>query len=279
MLLTTTVDMDIDAEDVTYFLGALKGLSLSAVLKIAVLILVLVILIKLLAQVFERFLMHSRIDPTLHSFLSHGLKILMYVVATMVVAGSLDVDVTSLIAILSVAGLAVSLALQDSLSNLASGLVILTTRPFRVEDYVGIGDCEGFVQEIGMTYTRLSTYDKRIIFIPNSTVTSANITNYTAEGRRRVEITVNASYDNDVDAVKEALHRAVETVGGFYADPPVFVRVSSYEENAIAYTVRAWCGNDEYWDNHYNLLEEIKRTFDREGLHMTYPHLNVHLGQ
>ncbi len=278
MILTTT-SVEIDAEDVTSLITTVKKLPLEVVLKIAVLIAVLVVLIKLLMRLFDRFLSNSRIDRSLHAFLHTGVKILLYAIAAMIVAGNLNVDVISLIALFSVAGLALSLALQDSLSNLASGLVILTSRPLHVGDYVAVGDCEGFVEEIGMTYTKLAAYDRRIIFIPNSTVTSSNITNFTTEGRRRVEITVTASYDDDLDNVKAALREAVDAVGGFFEDPPVFVQVGSYEESAIAYTVRAWCGNDTYWDNYYALLEEIKRVFDRKQIHMTYPHLNVHIAE
>lgn len=276
-MIMTNTQVPLDAEEVSSLVGTLKNMTLTAVLKIVVLIVVLVVLVKLITKLSSRLIQRSRIDKSLHGFLRTSVKIVLYFIAATIVAGSLSVDVTSLIAVLSVAGLAVSLALQGALGNLASGLVILTTRPLQVGDYVSVGDCEGFVEEIGMTYTRLSAYDKRMIFIPNSTVTSSNVINYTQEGRRRVELTVTAGYDCDVDAVKEAIRAAVEAVPGFFDDPPVFVHVTAYEDSTIAYTVRAWCGNEDYWDNYYGLLEEIKRSFDRRGIHMTYPHLNVHM--
>lgn len=276
MILTTT-PVDLDPEEVSSFVGMLKELSLSAVLKIIVLILVLIVLVQLLQKLFDRFLNRSKIDRSLYGFLRAGVKILLYFIAATIVAGSLQIDVTSLIAVLSVAGLALSLALQGALGNLASGIVILTTKPFRAGDYVLIDGQEGYVEDIGMTYTKLAAYDKRIIFIPNSTVTSGSIINYTVEGKRRVDITVTASYDAPVDAVKAALHSAVERVPDFLTDPPVFVRVSAYEESAIAYTVRAWCSCEDYWDCYYDLLETIKIVFDETGIHMTYPHLNVHM--
>lgn len=276
MFLTTT-PVDLDPAEVSSFVGMLKSLSLSAVLKIIVLILVLVILVKLLQKLFDRFLSRSKIDRSLFGFLRAGVKILLYFIAATIVAGSLHVDVTSLIAVLSVAGLALSLALQGALSNLASGIVILTTKPLHAGDYVAIGDQEGYVEEIGMTYTKLAAYDRRIIFIPNSSVTSGSIINYTVEGKRRVDLTVTASYDAEVDAVKDALRSAVAQVPNFLPEPPVFVRVSAYEESAIAYTVRAWCGCEDYWDCYYDLLEAVKAAFDERGIHMTYPHLNVHM--
>lgn len=276
MILTTT-PVEIDAEEVSSLVQTLRGMSLTTVLTIIVLVLVLIVLIKLLTRLFDKFLSRSKIDRSLYGFLRAGVKILLYFIAATIVAGSLNIDVTSLIAVLSVAGLAVSLALQGALSNLAGGIVILTTKPLHVGDYVAISDQEGYVEEIGMTYTKLATYDRRIIFIPNSTVTSSNITNYTVEGKRRVDLTVTASYDDDVDAVKAALHSAVDQVEGFLREPAVFVRVSAYQDSAIAYTVRAWCESGDYWDCYYDLMEEVKRVFDREGIHMTYPHLNVHM--
>ena len=273
----TSAPVELDTHQVSSFVGMLKDLSLSAVLKIAVLILVLIVLVKLLQKLFDRFLNRSKIDRSLYGFLRAGVKILLYFIAATIVAGSLHIDVTSLIAVLSVAGLALSLALQGALGNLASGIVILTTKPLHAGDYVAVADQEGYVEEIGMTYTKLATYDRKIIFIPNSTVTSSNITNYTVEGKRRVDITVTASYDDDVDAVKQALRRAVAQVPDLLEEPAVFVRVSGYEESALAYTVRAWCEGEHYWDCYYDLLEAIKRAFDADGIHMTYPHVNVHM--
>ncbi len=272
MLLTNTINQ----EDVSSFIHSLKSLSLNAILKVAVLVIVLLLLIKLLTRLFEKLLLRSKIDRSLHGFLRTGIKILLYFVAVIIVAGSLRVDVTSLIAVLSVAGLAVSLAIQGTLSNLAGGIVVLTTKPFHVGDYVDIGGSEGFVEEIGMTYTRLLTYDHLVIFIPNSAVSSSNITNYTLDGKRRVELVIHACYTSPIDCVKAALRTAVDTVG-FDPEPEVLIQVSDYGDSAIAYTVRAWCPQEDYWDKHYALLEEIKRSFDAAGVQMSYPHLNVHL--
>lgn len=276
MPLTAAAPVSIDQEDVSSFMKTLQSLSLGAVLKIVVLLIVLVVLIKLISRLFEKFLTRSRIDRSLYGFLRAGVKILLYFVAVMILAGSLNIDVTSLIAVLSVAGLALSLAVQGTLSNLAGGIVILSTKPLHVGDYVSIGTSEGYVEEIGMTYLKLLTYDHLTVFIPNSVVTSSNIVNYTIDGKRRVELVVNASYDCAVEAVKAAICQAVEAVG-FLEDPAVFVQVSGYGDSAIAYTVRAWCGQGDYWDKYYALLEEIKTSFDGAGIQMTYPHLNVHL--
>lgn len=276
-MLTVTNPVEIDQQEVSSLVGTLKSLSLGAIIKIVLLIVVLVVLVKLLCRLFDRFLERSRIDRSLYGFLRAGCRILLYFIAVTIVASNLSIDVTSLIALLSVAGLALSLALQGALSNLAGGIVILTTKPLHAGDYVSIGDNEGFVEEIGMTYTRLMTFDRRTIFIPNSTVSSANIINYTIDGKRRVEIEVTASYDADIDLVLGALREALDTVGNFCEDPPYFIHVNGYGESAIEYSVRAYCKAEDYWDQYFALMEEIKRTFDRNEIEMTYPHLNVHI--
>ena len=275
--MTVTNPVEIDQQEVSSLVGTLKSLSLGAIIKIVLLIVVLVVLVKLLCRLFDRFLERSRIDRSLYGFLRAGCRILLYFIAVTIVASNLSIDVTSLIALLSVAGLALSLALQGALSNLAGGIVILTTKPLHAGDYVTIGDNEGFVEEIGMTYTRLMTFDRRTIFIPNSTVSSANIINYTIDGKRRVEIEVTASYDADIDLVLGALREALDTVGNFCEDPPYFIHVNGYGESAIEYSVRAYCKAEDYWDQYFALMEEIKRTFDRNEIEMTYPHLNVHI--
>jgi small conductance mechanosensitive channel len=269
--------VDIDAEEVSSFVSTLKSLSWGSVVKILLLAVVLVVLVKLLNQLFGRLIARSKIDKSLHGFLRATIKIVLYFMAITILAGSLNIDVTSLIAVLSVAGLALSLAIQGALSNLAGGIVILTTKPLHVGDYVAVGSDEGTVEEIGMTYTRLLTPDSRSIYIPNSTVTSSNVVNYTVDGKRRVDLVVTASYNAPVDAVKAALEQAAGSVATVDKEMPLFARVSGYQDSNIAYTVRAWCKSADYWDAYFDLMEAVKRSFDENGIAMTYPHLNVHL--
>lgn len=274
MILTAT---QIDTEELTSFVSTLKGLSLGSILKIALLAVVLLTIIRLLNNLVEKFLTRSKIDKSLHGFLRATAKIIMYLIAAMILAGSLNIDVTSLIALLSVAGLALSLAIQGALSNLAGGIVILTTKPLHVGDYVTIGSEEGTVEEIGMTYTKLMTWDRRMIFIPNSTVTSSNVVNYTVGGKRRVDLTVTASYDADIETVKTALRAAAASVPQLLPEEPVFARVTGYKDSSIEYALRGWCQNENYWDAYFNLLEAVKVSFDHAGVQMSYPHLNVHM--
>lgn len=275
MILTATTE--IDPQQITGFVDKLKGLSFGAIIKIVLLALILLVIIRLLNRIFGKFLGKSKIDPSLHGFLRATVKIILYFIAVLILAGSLDIDVTSLVALFSVVALALSLAIQGALSNLAGGIVILTTKPLHVGDYVAIGSQEGTVEEIGMTYTKLATWDRRIIYIPNSTVTSSNVVNYTVEGKRRVDLTVSASYDCPVEAVKSALNDAMVSVPQILKEEPIFARVSGYKDSVIEYTLRAWCNNEDYWDAYFNLLEAVKVSFDTAGVQMSYPHLNIHM--
>lgn len=193
----------------------------------------------------------------------------------MIVAGSLGIDTSSLLAILSVAGLAVSLAIQDSLSNLASGIVILVSKPFKVGDYVTAGGFSGTVQEIGITHTRLATTDNQIILVPNSAITAAAVTNFSTAEIRRLDLVFSASYDAPAETVKEALAEAVD-IPQVMKDQPVFIRLSKYGDSAIEYTVRVWVRNSDYWTAYFDIMERVKPCFDRRSVEMTYPHVNVH---
>ena len=277
MILTDAAELVVSEEQLGAIRESLSGLTLMGVVRFVVLLIVLIILVKLLNKLFAKILEKSGVDKTAHGFLKAAVKILLYFLAVLILASSLNIDVTSLIAVLSVVGLALSLAVQGALSNLAGGIVLLVTRPFHVGDYVMIGAEEGFVQEIGMTYTRLSTHDHRTISIPNSIVTASNVVNYSVEGLRRVDLVVTASYDCGIDETREALLGASDMVPQLLADQEKFARVSGYRDSSVEYTVRAWCRNEDYWDAYFGLMESVKRSFDANGISMTYPHLNVHM--
>lgn len=274
MLLT---DIAISEEEVSGIVNAFKNLSWGAVVKVILLALVLIIVVKLLNKLLGNIIEKSKLEKSLHGFLKATIKIVLYFVAVMILAGSLNIDVTSLIALFSVAGLALSLAIQGSLSNLAGGIVILVTKPLRVGDYVAIGGEEGTVEVINMTYTTLVTVDHRKIFIPNSTVTSSNVVNYTVGGRRRVDFVVTASYECPAAQVKAALIQAIEAVPQLAETEEKFARVTGYKDCGVEYTIRAWCKTADYWDAYYGLVEAVKDSFDENQVTMSYPNINVYM--
>lgn len=232
--------------------------------------------IKGFMKLFNRILSRSKIDPTIHGFLRAAFRVLLTAIVVLMVVSSLGLDATSLIAVLSVASLAVSLAVQGALSNIAGGLMILTTHPFRVSDWVEIAGISGTVSEIGTSYTKLVTGDRKEIFVPNSEISATKIINYTMAGSRRVDLTFSASYDDDIETVKAALRKAAD-LPQVLAEPAPFFSVSSYGDSAISYIVRVWTASGDYWDVYYAITENVKACFDEAGISMTYPHLNVHL--
>lgn len=271
-LLTAVPDVEEQASSFSEFL---KSLTWDKVLPAAILLIVCLILTKILTTLFDKAIARSKIDRTLHPLLHSVFKTLLLVLALLVVTGSLGVDVSVLVAVLSVVSLAVSLAVQGTLSNIVSGLVILTAHPFRVGDYVDIGGTAGTVERIGLTYTDLCTPGNQQVHVPNSHVSSSTVTNFTAAGTRRLELTVSASYGDGTEAVKAALLEACR-VEGVLAEPAPEAHVAAYGDSAVEYILRAWAPVDVYWDVYYAVLERVRTAFEANGITMTYPHLNIH---
>lgn len=253
------------------------GLTVSKLAHALLTLAVCLIVVKLLLRAFDRIIKRTSIEPTLHTFLRTAIKVILLFLVVLIVADSLNFPVTSLIAVLSVFGLAVSLAVQNSLSNIAGGIQLLTSKPFKVGDYVQAGGMEGHVREIGIIYTRIATWDNKLIQIPNSQISGEKIVNYTAEPERRVDLTFSVSYDAPADTVRGTIMQVITAHPLTLTKPEPSVRVSKYGESSIDYAMRAWCATDDYWTVYYDMLEQVKAALDQVGVEMTYPHLNVHV--
>ena len=251
--------------------GAVDKL-LSAVLVLAIGLLA----IRLVMNLVKRTLKKSRLEKAAHTLIISLARVAMYILLGLSVASALGIDVTGVVALASVLTLALSLALQNMLTNVIGGFTILSTHPFSSGDYVEIAGQSGTVEEINMTYTRLATPDNKHVSIPNSAVVAAQIVNYSEAATRRVEVNVSASYESPMELVLEALKEAA-AVDKVLEDPAPFAAVVSYGESAINYTLRVWVNNADYWDVYFAINEKVKRVFDAKGIQMTYPHLNVHL--
>ena len=203
----------------------------------------------------------------------------MRFVTVLVVRGSLGISVSSLVAALSVVGVAFSLAIQGFLSNVFGGIQIISNKPFQIGDYVDAGGESGTVREVGLFYTKLDTPDKKLIQVPNSIIANANITNYSSAKTRRLEFLVRASYTDDVETVKAVLLALLQEHPLILKEEDVApaVHVSEYEDSAIRYTLRAWCQNSEYWTVYFDIMDAIKPTLDAHGITISYPHVNVHV--
>ena len=255
-------------------LGKLTASNIfSAVFAAAVCLLV----IKVLTKVLERGLRRSKLDDALKKLLGSLLRWALYFVAVIVVLDCLGIKVTSLVAVLSVVGLAFSLALQNFLSNMAGGMQLLASHPFKPGDFVDVGICSGTVTDIGMFYTRLTTPDNKLVQIPNNAIVSANITNFSAEPTRRVELKVSAGYNAPVDRVIDLLSKMAADHPLVLDEPEPAIHVDEYGDSAIGYVMRVWCANDDYWTVYFDLMDGFKPAFDEAGIEMTYPHVNVHM--
>ena len=232
---------------------------------------------KLILTLTRRLAGRSKMDDRVRRYILGGVKAMLYVVVILIVAQSLGIPVTSLIALVSVFGLAVSLAIQDVLSNVAGGMVILFSKPFSIGDYIETTDGEGTVVEISLTHTKLDTYGGQRVMLPNKAVVAGKIINYSARGIRRVDHAVTASYDDATEAVRAACLRAVARTPHVLEDPAPAAVLTAYKESAVEYHVRFWADIDHFWDAYSFSLEEIRRCFAEVGLTMTYNHLNVHI--
>lgn len=235
-----------------------------------------ILAIRIVGRVLKVSLEKTKLEKAAHSLITSLANAAMYVLLGLMVASSLGIDVTSIVALASVLTLALSLALQNMVSNIIGGFTILYTHPFHSGDYVEIAGQGGTVKEINMTYTMLATPDNKMISIPNSAVVAAQITNYSAAETRRVEVVVSASYTMPVQQVLDALILA-GMVDRVLPDPAPAAVVSAYGESAIQYSLRLWVKNADYWDVYFQVNQRVKQIFDEQGIEMTYPHLNVHL--
>lgn len=246
-------------------------------LSTAVILLVLGILaIRVVMKLLTRTLERSRLEKAAHSLITSLTRAALYILLGLIVASGLGIDVSSIVALASVLTLALSLALQNMVSNIIGGFTILYTHPFHSGDYVEIAGQGGTVQEINMTYTMLSTGDNKLVSIPNSAVVAAQIVNYSATGTRRVEVVVSASYDIPTQKVIDALVLA-GTVDNVLLEPAPAAVVTGYGESAISYSLRIWVKTPDYWSVYFQVNQRVKDIFDQQGITMTYPHLNVHL--
>lgn len=258
------------------FFATLGSFALSNILPAAIIAVVGILLVQILLKMLVKFLEKSKMEKAAYSLITSAVKVVAYILLTLIIASRLGIDVSSIVALASVLTLAVSLALQNMLANVIGGFTLLYTKPFSSGEFVEIAGQSGTVQEIGLAYTKLATGDNKIVSIPNSSVTAAQIINYSTTGKRRVEVNVSASYEAPVETVLEALREAgaVDTVLPEHAP---FAAVVNYGDSAIQYTLRVWSTADNYWTTLCAVNQNVKAVFDAKGIAMTYPHLNVHL--
>ena len=247
---------------------------ISAVLTFITCFIVMQIILKTLERIMGR---ANKIDGTLKGFIHSAVKIILWILTGIIVAGALGIPTTSLVALISIAGLALSLSVQNILSNLFSGLTLLVSKPFKSGDFVEVGGRNGIIKSVGLFYTQLNTLDNVSINIPNSDVTGTTVINYSREPLRRVDRVFSAAYESSTEDVKAAILEAISHDEKILKDPAPFVRLSEYKDSCIEYTVRVWCKCADYWDVFFNLNENVRDCFAEKSVEMTYNHMNVHI--
>ena len=246
------------------------------ILPALILLAVGILAIRIVLRLVQIALKKTRLEKAAHTLILSTARVVLYVLLCLILASSLGIDVTSIVALASVLTLAISLSVQNALSNVIGGFTLLCTKPFVTGDFVEIAGQSGTVQEIGLTYTKMTTPDNKLISIPNSAVTAAQIINYTTTGKRRVEVQVSAAYSTPVEKVLEALLEAARLPMNL-DDPAPSAVVVSYGDSAICYKLFVWCNGEDYWTSTFETTRNVKAVFDAKGVEMTYPHVNVHI--
>ncbi|MCG8685942.1 MAG: mechanosensitive ion channel [Desulfobacterales bacterium] len=273
MDLLKNIDMDKLIEMITYWVTTYS-------VKILAAILVLVIgkwLAGKISNLVTKLLEKNKVDITLVRFLQSIIYYTLLVVVVIAAAGQLGINTTSFLTIVGAAGLAIGLALKDSLSNFASGVMLILFRPYRVDDFVDIGGVSGNVVSISLFTTELNTVDNKRVIVPNSSITSNVITNVTANDTRRVDLVIGIGYDDDIKKAKEILKQVVEEDDRILKDQKTNIAVSELADSSVNFIVRPWVKTQDYWSVYFDLLEKIKLTFDDQGISIPYPQQDVHL--
>ncbi len=219
----------------------------------------------------RKLMVRSKVDDTLVDFVGNMLYALALTFVAIAAISQLGVNTTSLAAVVAAAGLAIGLSLQSSLSNLAAGVMIITFRPFRRGDYVEIANTAGSVQEVNMFTTTLTSPDNKTIIVPNGSVISNNIINYSAMATRRVDLTFGVSYSDDLRKVKAVLHEILEADDRVLKDPEPTIAIGALADSSVNVLCRPWVKSADYWAVYWDLMERVKLRFDEEGITIPFP--------
>ncbi len=221
----------------------------------------------------------ERIDKTLTPILSQTVKVLILIATVIAVLNRFGVETTSLVALLGVAGLAVGLALQGTLSNFSAGVMLMLFRPFNVGDAVNISGVMGVVDEIGLFSTKMHTFDNIFMIIPNTNIWGANISNFSTNPTRRIDMVFGISYTDDINKAMKIIHEALEADERVLKDPAPMVAVGELGDSSVDIFVRPWSKASDLWPTRFALIKDIKERFDKEGISIPFPQRDVHLFQ
>lgn len=233
-------------------------------------------LIMLINRMMEKMLCRRQVDPTIQTFLKSLVNILLMALLIISVVSALGVNTTSFAALLASAGVAVGMALSGNLQNLAGGIVVLLFRPFKVGDYIEAQGVGGTVQEIQIFHTILNTPDNKKIYLPNGSLSSGNITNYSKEPTRRVDFTISIDYGESIDKVREVLKEIITNDQRVLTTPEPVIALNALADSSVNIALRVWVKSEDYWAVYWETNEKIYNEFNRRGINFPFPQLTVH---
>ena len=236
-------------------------------------------LIKVLDKFLKKENRFSKIDLSVKEFLISFISISLKVLLFITVLSVLGIPMTSLITILGSAAVAIGLALQGGLSNLAGGLMILIFKPFKVGDYIEAGGKEGTVKSISLFYTSITTIDNKVIQLPNGSLTNTAITNYTMNKKRAIDVIISVSYSSDIDKTKKVITDTLNSIDEIIKEEPMLVRLKTHNSSSLDFVVRAWINTPDYWTAYYEFMEKVKKNLDKNEIEIPYQQMDVHISK
>lgn len=236
-----------------------------------------VILIRIVVKVLRKIFQKTKMPKVTYVFLLSVIRVALYMLLLIVICQVVGIPITGFIAVISAAGLALSLAMESSLSNLANGVVIISTRPFNEGDYIAIDSVEGTVAEIKMMHTIINTIDNKRISIPNSTVINSELINYSANPSRKVIFSFDIDYASDVEKAKQIVLDVIKNCNNVILEPAPFCALKTLNSSAITLTANCWCNNKDYWTVYYFVMENVFNEFKRNNINIPYNQMEVRL--
>ena len=259
--------------------AAMAVALLKPVIVAALIVLAGYIIIRLVCKMLLRTLEKSKVDPVLFTFAVNCTKVVLWILVGLTAMSTLGIPPTSILTALGACGVAIALALQNSLSNFAGGVLIIVTKPFAKGDYINNLSVEGTVQQIDLLCTTIHTVDNKVITVPNGTLANNTIINYSRSQLRRLDLVYSIGYGDDIDKAKDVVLAVAESSGMFLREPEPVIGVGSHGESAVLLDVKLWCKNADYWNLYYYMNEQVKAAFDEQGIAIPYPQVDVHMNR
>ena len=262
------------------FFDKLTNIGIDSGFKLIGFFLILIIgfkIVKIITKILNKDRRFKKFDKSVQSFLVSFINIALKCIVLITGLGYIGVPMTSMITLFGTASLAIGLALQGGLTNMVGGLMILIFKPFKVGDWIESNGISGSVDNISIFYTEISTLDSTKVVLPNGILANSNIKNYTTNAKRKLCVDFSVSYDSDIDKVKKVLKEVIDKEDMILKDEEIFIRLTEHSDSALIFTVRVWTENKNFWPVKFNLLENVKKAFDKNKITIPFPQIDVHM--